>query len=104
MNNLNYVHQVEWILQYICKVSVKQCVCRYNMDLSLKCVECVLLCKNVNPSCSKSACFYFCEYFIALHGFTSSTAEAVLQKMDDMQKMRRRLRSRDSKEEVGSKY
>lgn len=31
-----------------------------------------------------------------------STAEAVLQKMDDMQKMRRRLRSRDrdTKEEV----
>lgn len=29
-----------------------------------------------------------------------STAEAVLQKMDDMQKMRRRLRSRDSEEEV----
>lgn len=29
-----------------------------------------------------------------------STAEAVLQKMDDMQKMRRRLRDRDTKEEV----
>uniref|UniRef100_A0A673A0K3 ATPase family AAA domain-containing protein 2 n=1 Tax=Sphaeramia orbicularis TaxID=375764 RepID=A0A673A0K3_9TELE len=30
----------------------------------------------------------------------TNTAEAVLQKMDDMQKMRRRLRSRDTKEEV----
>lgn len=29
-----------------------------------------------------------------------STAEAVLQKMDDMQKMRRRLRDRGAKEEV----
>lgn len=37
-------------------------------------------------------------------GLTLSTAEAVLQKMDDMQKMRRRLRSRnrdrDAKDEV----
>lgn len=32
----------------------------------------------------------------------TNTAEAVLQKMDDMQKMRRRLRSRDPKEEVRS--
>ncbi|XP_047455651.1 ATPase family AAA domain-containing protein 2-like isoform X2 [Mugil cephalus] len=31
----------------------------------------------------------------------TNTAEAVLQKMDDMQKMRRRLRDRDTKEELG---
>ncbi|XP_067093707.1 ATPase family AAA domain-containing protein 2-like isoform X2 [Osmerus mordax] len=31
----------------------------------------------------------------------TNTAEAVLQKMDDMQKMRRRLRSRDTQEELG---
>ncbi|XP_044214313.1 ATPase family AAA domain-containing protein 2-like isoform X2 [Thunnus albacares] len=31
----------------------------------------------------------------------TNTAEAVLQKMDDMQKMRRRLRSRDTEEELG---
>ncbi|XP_034552830.1 ATPase family AAA domain-containing protein 2-like isoform X2 [Notolabrus celidotus] len=31
----------------------------------------------------------------------TNTAEAVLQKMDDMQKMRRRLRSRDTGEELG---
>ncbi|KAM4633071.1 ATPase family AAA domain-containing protein 2 isoform 2-T2 [Polymixia lowei] len=31
----------------------------------------------------------------------TNTAEAVLQKMDDMQKMRRRLKSRDTKEELG---
>ncbi|KAI4873114.1 hypothetical protein NFI96_015547 [Prochilodus magdalenae] len=34
----------------------------------------------------------------------TNTAEAVLQKMDDMQKMRRRLRSRDSKEENRRMY
>ncbi|XP_024123834.1 ATPase family AAA domain-containing protein 2 isoform X3 [Oryzias melastigma] len=34
----------------------------------------------------------------------TNTAEAVLQKMDDMQKMRRRLRSRDTKEENLSAY
>ena len=33
-------------------------------------------------------------------GLFLSTAEAVLQKMDDMQKMRRRLRDRDTTEEV----
>ncbi|XP_011483397.1 ATPase family AAA domain-containing protein 2 isoform X3 [Oryzias latipes] len=32
----------------------------------------------------------------------TNTAEAVLQKMDDMQKMRRRLRSRDTKEELSA--
>ncbi|XP_074539836.1 ATPase family AAA domain-containing protein 2 isoform X2 [Halichoeres trimaculatus] len=31
----------------------------------------------------------------------TNTAEAVLQKMDDMQKMRRRLRSRDTEEQLG---
>uniref|UniRef100_UPI003AACCDE9 ATPase family AAA domain-containing protein 2-like isoform X1 n=1 Tax=Centroberyx gerrardi TaxID=166262 RepID=UPI003AACCDE9 len=34
----------------------------------------------------------------------TNTAEAVLQKMDDMQKMRRRLRSRDTKEEKLGMY
>ncbi|XP_030639024.1 ATPase family AAA domain-containing protein 2 [Chanos chanos] len=34
----------------------------------------------------------------------TNTAEAVLQKMDDMQKMRRRLRSRDTKEETRRMY
>lgn len=46
-------------------------------------------------------CGYFCCSWVSVAVFVCfSTAEAVLQKMDDMQKMRRRLRSRDSEEEV----
>lgn len=46
-------------------------------------------------------CGYFCGSWFSVAVFICfSTAEAVLQKMDDMQKMRRRLRSRDGEEEV----
>lgn len=42
-----------------------------------------------------------CNQSVLYDRLITNTAEAVLQKMDDMQKMRRRLRDRDTKEELG---